>query len=306
MSLLGEPDVFRTVLESLQAGVYLVDLSRRIVCWNDGAERISGYLRQDVVGRVCEENLFLHCDGQGAALCGHCPLIRTMQDGKKRELSVYLRHKAGHLVPVHLWCVPIRDARGNVIGASESFEEQKPNSSTELRLQDLAAHGCLDSATGLPNAAFTRTRVREHLARFAEHHLPFSVLLIGLAPNKVFTADHAHPAAEKMLQSAAQTLTNVLRPGDFLGRWEGHELLAILPGSQVQAGRLQPIGKLVGLSQIHWWGDSVPVSVVLAGAEPENADTCESLLARAQEKLGAAKPAKNPATGTASTASAED
>jgi hypothetical protein len=31
MSLLAEPDVFRFVLESLQAGVYLVDLSRRIV-----------------------------------------------------------------------------------------------------------------------------------------------------------------------------------------------------------------------------------------------------------------------------------
>lgn len=285
MSLLGEPDVFRSVLESLQAGVYLVDLSRRILCWNDGAERISGYLRQDVVGRICAENLFLHCDEQGAELCGHCPLLRTMQDGKKREISVYLRHKAGHLVPVHVWCVPIRDGRGNVIGASESFEEQKPAASVELRLQELAAYGCIDTATGLPNAAFTRTRLREYLARFAEYRLPFSVLLVGLAANKVFTAAHGHPAVEKMLQSASQTLTNILRPGDFLGRWAGDELLAILPGSQLQAGRLQPIGRLVGLSQIHWWGDPVPISVVLAGAEPENGDSPESLVARAQAKL---------------------
>jgi|SRR5215813_4421901 len=80
MSLLGEPDVFRFALESLHAGVYLVDLSRRIVCWNDGAERISGYLRHVVVGRICGDDMFLHCDAQGAELCGNCPLSQTMLD----------------------------------------------------------------------------------------------------------------------------------------------------------------------------------------------------------------------------------
>lgn len=289
MSLLGEPDVFRFVLESLQAGVYLVDLSRRIVCWNDGAERISGYLRQDVVGRICGEKLFLHCDEQGAELCGSCPLAQTMLDGKKREISVYLRHKSGHLVPVHVWCVPIRDSHGNVIGASESFEERKPTVGSEVRFQELAAHGCLDTVTGLPTETFTRTRLREQLGRFSEHRLPFSILIISLADNKMFTAAHGHTAAERMLQSAAQTLSNVLRPTDFLGRWEGDQLLAILVGNHGMGGRVQPLGKLVGLSQIHWWGDSVPVSVVLAGAEPEAGDTLESLLARAQSKLSTGK-----------------
>jgi len=306
MSLLEQPEICRFVLESLQAGVYLVDKSRRILCWNDGAERISGYFRQDVVGRICEESILLHCDEQGTGLCGDaCPVMRTIQDGTKREMSVYIRHKAGHLVPVYLWCIAIRDGRGNIAGASLSFEERKPEGNLEVRSQELAAHGCLDAITGLPNQAFTRTRLREHLGRYSEHRLPFSILLISLAEDKAITAIQGHPAAERMLQSAAQTLSNVLRPADFLGRWEGDQLLAILAGRTATPNRLQPIGRLVGLSRIHWWGDSVPVSVLLAAAEPQADDNLESLVARAQAELQKAGHAKPPEFRPAASAQAE-
>jgi len=231
--------------------------------------------------------MFLHCDAQGAELCGNCLLSQTMLDGKKREISVYLRHKAGHLVTLHVW-----DAHGNVIGASESFEERKPSPGFEVRFQELVAHGCLDAMIGIPNEALTRTRLRELLNRFCEHRLSFSILIISLADNKLFTATHGHPAAERMLQSAAQTLSNVLRPSDFLGRWKGDPLLAILIGNHGTAGSSQSFGKLPGWSQIHWWGDSVPLSVVLAGAEPEIGGTLESLLDRAESKLKQAKTGK--------------
>ena len=296
MSLL-DPDVFRYVLESLQAGVYMVDRSRRILCWNDGAERISGYLRQDVLGRICEESLLMHCDEQGTDLCDSaCPLSQTLLDGKKREMSVYLRHKSGHLLPVHIWCVAIRDAHGNVIGASQSFDEHKPADGPEVRYQELAAHGCLDPVIGLPNVAFTRTRLREQMGRFSEHQIPFSLLIISLAADKAFRAAHGQAAAERMLQSAAQTLSNVLRPADFLGCWERNELLAILVGNRTKGSLAQPVAKFLGLSQIHWWGDSVPLSMVLAVAEPEPGETLESLLVRTQAQLNNLETNKHLAT----------
>jgi len=95
---------------------------------------------------------------------------------------------------------------------------------------------------GLPNEALTRTRLRELLNRFCEHRLSFSILIISLADNKLFTATHGHPAAERMLQSAAQTLSNVLRPSDFLGRWKGDRLLPILIGNRGTAGSSSHLG----------------------------------------------------------------
>ena len=38
-------DFFRSILEDLHLAVYVVDRGGKIVFWNDGAERITGYLR---------------------------------------------------------------------------------------------------------------------------------------------------------------------------------------------------------------------------------------------------------------------
>ena len=51
-----DPEIFRTVLSSLQTGVYLMDRDRKIHFWNDGAEKITGYLRQEVVARFAAAN----------------------------------------------------------------------------------------------------------------------------------------------------------------------------------------------------------------------------------------------------------
>ena len=59
---LNNPRVFETALDSLGVGGYLVDRHRKIVYWNRGAERISGYLRQDVTGRFCRDDILVHSD----------------------------------------------------------------------------------------------------------------------------------------------------------------------------------------------------------------------------------------------------
>ena len=59
---LNNPRVFETAVDSLDVGVYLVDCHRKIVYWNRGAERISGYLRQDVTGRFCRDDILVHSD----------------------------------------------------------------------------------------------------------------------------------------------------------------------------------------------------------------------------------------------------
>jgi PAS domain S-box-containing protein len=44
MSELRDPNIFRAVLECLPTGVYLVGSDGKILFWNDGGERITGYL----------------------------------------------------------------------------------------------------------------------------------------------------------------------------------------------------------------------------------------------------------------------
>ena len=68
MSGFEDPETYRTIQESLQTGICVVDLRRTIVLWSDGAEQITGYLRHEVVGHECVDNMLPHCN-QPAASC---------------------------------------------------------------------------------------------------------------------------------------------------------------------------------------------------------------------------------------------
>jgi PAS domain S-box-containing protein len=50
MSALEDPEICRRLLESLQVGVSVVELQKRIIFWSDGAERITGNLRHEAAG----------------------------------------------------------------------------------------------------------------------------------------------------------------------------------------------------------------------------------------------------------------
>ena len=90
-----------------------MDRDRKIVYWNHGAERILGCLRQRVTGRYCGDNTLAHCDERETQLWGDaCPSIDCMRDGQPREAAVYLRHRAGHRVPVYVRAIPLRDPAG--------------------------------------------------------------------------------------------------------------------------------------------------------------------------------------------------
>ena len=96
------------ILDQMHDGVYLVDTERTIRFWNRGAERISGYAAADVIGTRCSDNLLMHTNERGDPLCVvGCPLAATMRDGDAREIGVFLRHKDGHRVPVHLSLIHI-------------------------------------------------------------------------------------------------------------------------------------------------------------------------------------------------------
>jgi PAS domain S-box-containing protein len=45
MLSLDDPELYRSVLDDLTAGVYPVDRTGKIVFWNAGAERIRGFAR---------------------------------------------------------------------------------------------------------------------------------------------------------------------------------------------------------------------------------------------------------------------
>jgi len=179
MSELESSEIFRVVLENLQTGVYFVDRDQKILFWNQGAEKITGYLRQEVVGCFCRDNILALGGGNKSVLADAAEsLTGVLRDGKPTISEVSLRHKAGHRIFVRLRAVPIRNNHGTIIGAAESFDESLSASDWDRRQRRLADYGCLDETSGVLSKGVTLAHLRENLATFAEHRVPFSILCI--------------------------------------------------------------------------------------------------------------------------------
>jgi len=144
--------LFREELfDGLYDGVYFVDRERRIQYWNHSAELLTGYSASEAVGIHCFENLLMHANQEGCALCLKCPIASTIVDGKRREAEMYLRHKLGHRVPVFIRVAPVVDSAGLIVGAVEVFSDRTAKTNIDRRVGELESFAFRDALTGVRN-----------------------------------------------------------------------------------------------------------------------------------------------------------
>jgi len=278
----------RDILEALPTAVYVVDRHRRIILWNSGAEKLTGYLRHEVIGRSCMDDLLMHCDENHACLCGvACPLQQTMFDGEARVAEVFLLHKDGSRVPVTVRAVPLRDQDGTIGGAVECFERRHIFPIPDPILCQLGRDASLDTLTGLPDRAATMVSLRAYLERYAASPIPFGVLVIALDSPDQLVFQHCHTAVSGMLHTTSQTLAGAVGPNDMIGRWSATRFLAVVTScSRPELARAATMLQgLVASQGMRWWGDRLQVTVSIGGTVVEPGDTMETLVSRAQAAL---------------------
>ena len=88
------PALFKDILEGLLDGLYVTDRERRIIYWNQAAERLTGYKAEEVLGKQCSDNFLMQADCSRCLLCeGECPVSRTLKDGRPSRAEVYFHHQ---------------------------------------------------------------------------------------------------------------------------------------------------------------------------------------------------------------------
>lgn len=293
MPELNDPEIYQTVLDGLQTGVYIVDRNRRIRFWNEGAEKITGYLRQDVVGHFLRDHL-LTIGNQAKDLDSDSddPINLAFRDGKPSIMDVSILHKDGYRLPVVLRTLPIRNSRGAVVGAAESFERNRSASEWARRQSTFADLGCLDAMTGVAARSFMETQLREHLTAFAENNAPFGILLVQIDHLDEFRSSRGPGVVSTILRVIAPSIENCVRPTDLVGCWGENQFLAILTGCRESEVALvgERVRKMIGQAEVEWWGDTFSVTSPVGGAGCRPGDEVDLLIARAaaslQESIG--------------------
>jgi diguanylate cyclase (GGDEF)-like protein/PAS domain S-box-containing protein len=284
-----DDNFYKEILNSLQDGVYYLDRDRIITFWNRGAEKITGYTAEQVIGKSCRNNMLNHVNDHGLVLCNeHCPMAATMQDGRPREEYVYLHHAEGHRVPVQIRATALRDESGNIVGAVETFNKGVSPEKTERRIRKLQQTALLDPLTAIGNRRHLESRLKVSMVDYHEHRLPFGLLFCDIDRFKHLNDTYGHNLGDQVLRMIAQTLRGNIRETDTMGRWGGEEFLVIL--HDIDADSLLKIGKkllnLVRNSHLSLPDNRIlSATISIGGTLVRNTDTIDSLVDRADRLM---------------------
>jgi len=282
------PGLHWWIVEHLEDGLYLVDRDRRIIYWSAGAERITGYSAAEVLGARCADNILRHVEADGRCLCEDaCPLAAVMQDGRPRSADVFLLHKLGYRVPVHVYGAPVYDRRGNILGAFETFADRTHHLAAIERMQVLEQAAYLDALTGLPNRRYLEQALETSLGQMQRTGPAFGVILGDVDHFKRFNDTYGHPTGDRVLQVVAQTLLRACRTYDVAGRWGGEEFLVVAGHGTVEGVRTaaERLRALVAQAEVTDGGRRLAVTMSFGATLARAGDDARSVVARADALL---------------------
>ncbi|HZQ93384.1 MAG TPA: diguanylate cyclase [Candidatus Sulfotelmatobacter sp.] len=288
MGPFDDPEVCRSILESLPTGLCVVDAQKRIRFWSRGAERITGHLRHEAIGHCCVAEPLLHCDQPGCEFCSEeCSLAQAMKTSRGAEATGVLHHRNGYEIPVRIRAGPIHNERGSVIGAVETFEELQPAASHEGSRANALPLDCLDHQTGVASRAVVQSHLRATLASLAENNLSVGILLPQVQGLPHFRAALGPEAASSLMRVLARTLEKALWTSALVGQWSDEQFLVVVnecDQQQINALR-ERLRHLLAGEGIEWWGERRFLPVSIAGVTAHSGDTVASLLQRAHAAL---------------------
>ncbi len=224
-------EFYKNILDSIADGIYFIDADRRITYWNKGAERITGYMSEEVVGMHCRDNILVHTNETGDSLCKSdlCPAYKTIATGQTIEVDkVYLHHKDGSRIPVSVRTSASHDEGSKITGAVEIFRENFSRTEMEKEFERLKELALVDQLTNIGNRRYGEIQLDACFNQLKRYDWSFGVLFLDIDSFKSINDNYGHGTGDNVLQMVAQTIQVNTRSFDKVVRWGCEEFLIIL------------------------------------------------------------------------------
>jgi PAS domain S-box-containing protein len=134
--LIETKNFLESIVEKAGDAISVVDLEGKVVYWNDGAEKIYGYKREEVFGKKLSQFLYPREEQSRAEeekLMGKW--MMQVREGKVvSNVEVKRQMKEGKEIIISMTISPLRDAEGKIIGASRICKDITHLKKAEERL----------------------------------------------------------------------------------------------------------------------------------------------------------------------------
>ncbi len=224
-ALFTQKEQARITLESIGDGVLSTDMAGNVTYLNKEAERLTGWARDDAVGRPVAE--ILHLMDSVSLQPARNPVELVIQ--QKQTMALYansvLIRKDGYQTPIEDSAAPIFNQSGSVAGAVLTFRDTSEMRAMAEKMAYQAQH---DYLTGLPNRMLLNDRLLQAISYGARHRTGFAVLYLDLDNFKHINDSLGHTVGDMLLKSVAERLLQQVRHSDTVSRQGGDEFVVLV------------------------------------------------------------------------------
>ena len=206
--------------ETSNEAVLITDSQAKIIEVNDAFTRITGFEKEEVVGRR-PTVLRSYRNSRRA----HMQIWKSILGKGSWQGEVWDRRKNGEIYPVWLSIGPVRDDANVVCHYVAIASDISAIRRTEERLAHLAHH---DSLTNLPNRVLFGDRLMQAVALARRNKKMIAVMLLDLDRFKEVNDTLGHRFGDHLLVEVSRRLKNSIREADTISRLGGDEFAVIL------------------------------------------------------------------------------
>ncbi|MBU1392187.1 MAG: EAL domain-containing protein [Gammaproteobacteria bacterium] len=273
------------VFQQSGEGITIMDANDIIVDVNTAFSQITGYSREEIIGKNCR---FLEAERTDKNID---PQVRAaLEQTGFWQGEVWDRHKHGYDFPKWLMMSVVRDDAGAVSHYIGSFTDISERKVSEERIHFLAHH---DSLTLLPNRLSLQSRLevvfREALASDSQ----IAVMFIDMDHFKNINDTLGHHVGDQLLLEVARRLKNIVGDTDTVARLGGDEFVVAL--SDTNHDEVASLAEALrsGLSQTYVINNQALHSSPSIGISlfPTDGDSVEALMKNADMAMYRAKAA---------------
>ena len=275
-----------SVFANVQEGISITDSAGLITDVNPAFTRITGYTRDEVLGRSPK---ILASGHQDAAF--YAQMWQLLAESGAWRGEVWNRNKAGEVYPELLSIAAVKDSVGQISHYIGSFSDITHLKEREAQLDRLAHY---DPLTALPNRRLLGDRLRQAIAQTRRAGKIAAICLLDLDNFKPINDRYGHAAGDAVLVEAARRLAACVREDDTVARLGGDEFVLLLLNLEwveecdaILSRILQEVAAPIDFNE-HRLGVSASIGVTLLPQDDNDADL---LLRHADHALYQAKQA---------------
>ncbi len=208
-----------SVFTSAREGIMITDAGGNIIDVNETFTSITGYGRDEAVGR---NPRILRSGRHDAAF--YAAMWRGLIEDSHWQGEVWNRRKSGEEYAESLIISAVHDSRGRVEHYVALFSDITSQKRYQHQLEHIAHY---DALTGLPNRVLLADRMQLAMTQTRRRDRRLVVAYLDLDGFKAINDQHGHDVGDQLLTTLAARLKSALREGDTIARLGGDEFVAV-------------------------------------------------------------------------------